>query len=163
MWQYHQAAAACERRTLNQLAPMCAYATCVVVGWQYTARNIHMKCITFSQRYFSPMLLLALEVAASNWLPQLRLLRAWKKDEKIKQACDLGKMLWNVWQHLYRMRVIRIHSSQSDNNSRSKHEKWDKRQHPKKDQISQLQFYPFQNSKLKPNVEQILAPLQPFS
>ena len=41
---------------------------------------------------------------------------------------------------VYRMRVIHIHSSQSDNNSCSKHEKWDKRQHPKKDQISQLQF-----------------------
>ena len=52
--------------------------------------------------------------------------------------------------------------SQSDNNSRSKHEKWDKRQHPKKDQISQLQFYPFQNSKLKLTVELILAIL-PFS
>ena len=63
---------------------------------------------------------------------------------------------------VYRMRVIHIHSSQSDNNSCSKHEKWDKRQHPKKDQISQLQFYPFQNSKLKPTVELILAIL-PFS
>ena len=67
-----------------------------------------------------------------------RLLRAWKKDEKSSK-----QVIWEKCFGMYGSICI-PHAgnlySQSDNNSRSKHEKWDKRQHPRKDQISQLQF-----------------------
>ena len=74
---------------------MCAYATCVVVV--HSKEYTHEMHNIFPKIFFSYAATCAGSSSFKLAAIATRLLRAWKKDEKIKQACDLGKMLWNVW------------------------------------------------------------------